>query len=55
MSQGIPLLLKANLKQLKLPTMLAEFEKLSSNETQPESSGFFAKVKDFFGTGAGSN
>ena len=33
--------------------LLAEFEKLSSRETQPESSGFFAKVKDFFGTGAG--
>src|SRR5688572_5694654 len=34
--------------------LLTEFEKLSSQETQPESSGFFAKVKDFFGTGAGS-
>ena len=34
--------------------LLAEFEKLSSRETQPESAGFFAKVKDFFGTGAGS-
>jgi molecular chaperone DnaJ len=33
--------------------LLAEFEKLSSRETQPESAGFFAKVKDFFGTGAG--
>jgi molecular chaperone DnaJ len=33
--------------------LLAEFEKLSSKETQPESAGFFAKVKDFFGTGAG--
>ena len=33
--------------------LLAEFEKLSSQETQPESAGFFAKVKDFFGTGAG--
>jgi molecular chaperone DnaJ len=33
--------------------LLAEFEKLSSRETQPESSGFFTKVKDFFGTGAG--
>ncbi len=30
--------------------LLAEFDKLSSQETQPESSGFFAKVKDFFGT-----
>ena len=29
MSQPIPLLLKANLKQLKLPTMLAEHEKLA--------------------------
>ena len=34
--------------------LLAEFEKLSSKETQPESSGFFAKVKDFFGTNARS-
>ena len=34
--------------------LLAEFEKLSSHETQPESVGFFAKVKDFFGTGTGS-
>ena len=34
--------------------LLDEFEKLSSLETQPESAGFFAKVKDFFGTGAGS-
>jgi molecular chaperone DnaJ len=33
--------------------LLAEFEKLSSKETQPESSGFFAKVKEFFGSGAG--
>lgn len=33
--------------------LLAEFEKLSSQETQPESAGFFTKVKDFFGTGAG--
>ena len=29
MSQPIPMLLKANLKQLKLPTMLAEHEKLA--------------------------
>ena len=29
--------------------LLEEFEKLSSKETQPEASGFFAKVKDFFG------
>jgi len=32
--------------------LLAEFEKLSSQETQPESSGFFARVKDFFGNTA---
>ena len=30
--------------------LLEEFEKLSSHETQPESAGFFGKVKDFFGT-----
>jgi len=32
---------------------LAEFDRLSSTETQPESSGFFGKVKEFidgFGT-----
>ena len=34
--------------------LLTEFEKLSSNETQPESTGFFAKIKEFFGTSAGS-
>ena len=34
--------------------LLAEFEKLSSKETQPESAGFFTKVKEFFGSGAGS-
>jgi len=28
--------------------LLAEFETQSSKETQPESTGFFAKVKDFF-------
>lgn len=33
--------------------LLAEFEKLSSRDTQPESAGFFAKVKDFFASGAG--
>jgi molecular chaperone DnaJ len=27
--------------------LLAEFERQSSNETHPESAGFFAKVKDF--------
>ena len=32
--------------------LLDEFEKLSSKDTQPESAGFFAKVKEFFGTGA---
>src|ERR1700759_3229204 len=33
--------------------LLAEFEKLSSKETQPESTGFFARVKDFFVHSAG--
>ncbi len=28
--------------------LLSEFESLSSNNTHPESSGFFAKMKDFF-------
>jgi molecular chaperone DnaJ len=28
--------------------LLAEFEAESSNKTQPESSGFFAKMKEFF-------
>ena len=28
--------------------LLAEFEKMSSHETHPESTGFFARVKDFF-------
>jgi molecular chaperone DnaJ len=28
--------------------LLREFEKLSSTETQPESAGFFTKVKEFF-------
>ena len=31
-----------------LRELLAEFEKLSSQDTQPESAGFFAKVKDFW-------
>jgi molecular chaperone DnaJ len=31
--------------------LLAEFDRLSSQETQPESAGFFAKVKEFFGSG----
>jgi molecular chaperone DnaJ len=34
--------------------LLAEFDRLSSSETQPESSGFFGKVKDFLG-GKGAN
>jgi len=34
--------------------LLAEFDRLSSKETQPESSGFFVKVKEFLdGLGAG--
>ena len=34
--------------------LLLEFDRLSSTETQPESSGFFGKVKDFLdGIGAG--
>lgn len=28
--------------------LLAEFEKESSKETHPESSGFFAKMREFF-------
>lgn len=32
--------------------LLSEFEKLSSKETQPESSGFFARMRDFFADGA---
>ncbi|WP_339029308.1 molecular chaperone DnaJ [Bradyrhizobium symbiodeficiens] len=36
----------------KQQELLAEFEKLSSGNTQPESEGFFAKVKDFFGNRA---
>ncbi len=34
--------------------LLTEFEKLSSKDTQPESSGFFTRVKDFLGNGAKS-
>jgi molecular chaperone DnaJ len=34
--------------------LLAEFHKLSSNETNPESAGFFGRVKEFFGTRASS-
>src|ERR1700761_6719916 len=33
----------------KQQELLAEFEKLSSGDTQPEAAGFFTKVKDFFG------
>jgi molecular chaperone DnaJ len=33
--------------------LLSEFAKLSSNETNPESAGFFGRVKEFFGTRAG--
>jgi molecular chaperone DnaJ len=38
----------------KQKELLAEFEKLSSGETQPEAAGFFKTVKDFFGTRAGT-
>ena len=34
--------------------LLGEFEKLCSKETHPESSGFFGRVKEFFGNKAGS-
>jgi molecular chaperone DnaJ len=34
--------------------LLHEFQKLSSNETSPETEGFFGRVKEFFGTRAGS-
>ena len=36
----------------KQKELLAEFEKLSSGETQPEAAGFFKMVKDFFGSRA---
>lgn len=36
----------------KQKELLAEFEKLSSGETQPEAASFFKMVKDFFGTRA---
>ena len=36
----------------KQQELLSEFEKLSSGATQPESAGFFSKVKDFFGSRA---
>ena len=32
--------------------LMAEFDKLSSGDTQPEAASFFAKVKDFFSAGA---
>ena len=32
--------------------LLTEFERLSSQDTQPEAAGFFGKVKEFFGTRA---
>src|ERR1700761_2457818 len=32
--------------------LLTEFDKLSSQDTHPEASGFFARVKDFFGNTA---
>ena len=34
--------------------LLAEFDRLSSKETQPESAGFFSKVKEFLGSRASS-
>ena len=34
--------------------LLAEFEELSSQATQPEAVGFFGKVKEFFGNGSAS-
>ena len=34
--------------------LLMEFEKLSSQDTHPESAGFFGRVKEFFGNRAGS-
>src|SRR4029453_12008515 len=35
--------------------LLMEFEKLSSQATQPEAAGFFTKVKEFFGSRASSS
>jgi molecular chaperone DnaJ len=32
----------------KQKELLSEFEKLSSTDTQPESTGFFARVKELF-------
>lgn len=39
----------------KQKELLAEFEKLSSGDTQPEAAGFFSKVKDFFGARSAAN
>ncbi len=39
----------------KQKQLLSEFEKLSSHETHPETIGFFAKLKEFFGAGTGSS
>jgi molecular chaperone DnaJ len=33
--------------------LLAEFDKLSSTDTHPEATGFFTRVKEFFGSGVG--
>ena len=30
--------------------LLQEFEELSSNENNPESNGFFSRMKEFFGS-----
>ena len=38
----------------KQKELLAEFDRLSSGDTHPEASGFFTKVKDFFGSRAAS-
>ncbi len=38
----------------KQKELLAEFERLSSTDTQPEATGFFGKVKDFFGSRTGT-
>jgi molecular chaperone DnaJ len=38
----------------KQKELLAEFEKLSSGETQPEAASFFKMAKDFFGNRAGA-
>ena len=34
----------------RLPELLEEFEELSSQENNPESSGFFSKMRHFFDT-----